>query len=612
MTRLSANTLKQALQSLDPETRDTLESQWNSIDWKYHSEVVNKLQTRIAKATKTDNWKEVKQLQRLLTRSFSAKALAVKTTVTNSGKNTPGIDGMLWTTKSAKMLAIKHLCTSNYKAKPLKRVEIDKGKGDGSTRPLGIPTMYDRAIQKLWEIALSPVAETNGDTVSFGFRKYRSAQDAREHIFNFLASSQNAQWVLDADIKGFFDNLSHEWLMNNIPMDKKVLKEILKSGVVINGKLHPTEKGTPQGGIISPTLANMALDGLEKVLKDEYWRVRYGQFAPKHLQGTYSDYSHKRNKKKVHLTRYADDFIISGIDKETCEEVRELITPFLTERGVELSETKTKIVHINEGFDFLGWNFKKYNGKLLTKPSNKSYKKLMENIRQVTKELATSRQDTYIRKLNMKIRGWRNYHKSSVARKIFEKADHEIWQITWGWAAKRHRMKGKKWVKERYYHKYGGNNWAFYDDSRPIGQNNQVLIRMANTKITRHPKPKLDKNPYLDREYFIKRNLTIGARNLSGKFKNIWKSQEGKCPYCNKAISIDEPDNYTVHHITPKAWGGSDKPSNLIYMHTECHRMYHSNNGVVRKTNNKMREYVKAYKPIKQNLDWKSLITSIS
>lgn len=601
----SANTLN-ATQNLDVTQKKLLTDQWKSIDWKVIQDNVNRIQTRIAKATISDDWRKVKQLQRLLVNSFPAKALAVKTVTSNSGKKTPGIDGEIWEQSYEKMYVINNITTKNYKSKPLKRVEIDKGKGDGSTRPLGIPTMYDRTMQKLWELALSPIAETKADTCSFGFRTGRSAQDAREQIFNILASSQNATWVLDADIKGFFDNLSHDWLMKNIPMDKNILKEFLKCGVVIKGKLYPTEKGTPQGGIISPTLANMALDGLQYQIQNKYWRKTY---VAKHIENKKSEIYYKFNTRKVHFVRYADDFIITGIDRQTCEELKEHIKPFLTERGVEISENKTRIVHMEEGFDFLGWNFRKYQGKMLIKPSDKSVKKFLDEIRETIKVMATAKQSSLIYELNPKIRGWRNYQKSSVARKIFEKVDHEIWLMTWNWAIRRHRIKGKKWVKEKYWHKYGGNNWTFFDDTKELDKNNQVLIKCSNTKIIRHPKLKMDKNPFLDKEYFVERAFNQGVRNLTGDFKKIWKRQNGMCPFCNKGILIDSNEEYEIHHIVPRKWGGSDKPSNLIYMHKICHKLYHSNNVVRSLSNGNRLEIIEAYKPIEENREWKLLLS---
>jgi RNA-directed DNA polymerase len=224
--------------------------QWETIDWKRVENDVNRLQTRIAKATIKGDSNKVKRLQYLLTHSFSAKAYAVRKVTTNKGKNTSGIDKKLWSTSAAKMKAVTLLNSSYYKAKPLRRVYIQK-KGKKKKRPLGIPTMMDRAMQTLYAFALEPIAETKGDTVSFGFRRGRSAKDACEQIFCVLARKCSSTWILEGDIKGCFDNINHEWLLNNIPMDKKVMSQFLKSGFIYQGTLFPTESGSPQGGAIS-------------------------------------------------------------------------------------------------------------------------------------------------------------------------------------------------------------------------------------------------------------------------------------------------------------------------------------------------------------------------
>lgn len=318
---------------------EQLEKQWKSIDWKKAEFEVNRLQVRIAKAVQEKKHNTVKRLQYLLTHSFYAKALAVRKVTTNKGKNTSGVDKELWTTPASKMRAVLSLTDKNYKAKPLRRVFIEK-KGKKAKRPLGIPCMYDRAMQALYALALEPVAETTADTRSFGFRKSRSCHDACEYIFAALARKDSAQWVLEGDIKGCFDHISHEWLIENIPMDKSVLKQFLKAGFVFDRELFSTDEGTPQGGVISPILANMALDGMQKALYDRFHTNRLGK----------EDIRFK-NAHKVNLVRYADDFIVTAATKEIAEEAKSIIRSFLKERGLELSEEKTVITHIDNGFD---------------------------------------------------------------------------------------------------------------------------------------------------------------------------------------------------------------------------------------------------------------------
>ena len=284
-----------------------LSMQWKTIDWKKAEQEVNRLQVRIVKATQEKKWNTVKRLQYLLSHSYYAKALAVRKVTTNKGKHTPGIDKELWNTPAVKMRNVLILTDKGYKAKPLRRVFIEKP-GKKKKRPLGIPCMYDRAMQALYALALDPVSETTADGKSFGFRRGRSAQDACEYIFTALSRRTSPEWVLEGDIKGCFDHISHDWLIDHIPMDKSVLKQFLKAGFVFQNELFPTDEGTPQGGVISPILANMALDGMQKVLSDRFHTNRLGKIDLRF-----------KNAHKVNLVRYADDFIVTAATKEIAD-----------------------------------------------------------------------------------------------------------------------------------------------------------------------------------------------------------------------------------------------------------------------------------------------------
>jgi RNA-directed DNA polymerase len=326
-------------------------SEWDQIDWPIVHLRVRRPQTRIAQATREQDWRRVKALQRFLVNSFSAKALAVKRVSENDGKRTPGVDGEVWSTPEAKWQAIQRLDSRGLRPQPLRRVYIPK-RGGHKMRPLGIPAMIIRAQQALHLQGLEPVAETRADPHSYGFRRCRGTHDAIGRVFNLLARRNSAPWILEGDIRGCFDNFGHGWLESHIPMDKKVLRDWLKAGYVESGKLFPTQAGTPQGGIASPTIANIALDGLEAVLAERFGRTQSAI-----------------NRFRVRLVRYADDFIITGHSKELLEnEVKPCVEAFLAERGLELSKEKTQITHILKGFDFLGQNVRKYGGKLLIKP----------------------------------------------------------------------------------------------------------------------------------------------------------------------------------------------------------------------------------------------------
>lgn len=471
--------------------------QWESIPWKSAIKRVNKLQSRITKATMEGKPNLVKKLQYLLSQSFAAKLLAVRQVTSNKGKNTSGVDGQVWRTPSSKMKAALTLTTKRYKAKPLRRTYIEK-KGKSKKRPLGIPTMYDRATQALYAMTLDPVAEVTADKTSFGFRRKRGIRDAEAHIFRCLNRPNSAQWILEGDIKGCFDTINHQWLMENIPIDKKILNQFLKAGFVYKRKLFPTERGTPQGGIASPILANMTLDGIEGLLKSRYWKSKPGT-----IHG-------RNNKQRVNYTRYADDFVITANSKETLLEIKELLSEYLRERGLELSEEKTLITHIDDGFDFLGWTFRKYKGKLITKPSQLSFKRLTEKLRTIVKGRIASSQTELIRSLSPIITGWSNNHRTVHAKETFAKLDHTIFTILWKWALRRHPNKPKRWIKNRYWTTEGDRNWIFSDGYKK-------LKLATDTKIIRHRLIKFDANPYLprDRDYYRHRD----KKRMQGKFK---------------------------------------------------------------------------------------------
>ncbi len=490
-----------------------LKNQWDNIDWKEVEKLVNRLQIRITKAVKECKWYLVKRLQHLLTHSYYAKLLATRNPTLNKGKRTAGIDGETWSSSETKMKAALSLTDKKYAAKPLKRVYIEKY-GSKKKRPLGIPTMYDRAMQSLYALALEPIAEATGDKRSFGFRKFRSTHDACQQVFHCLCREKSPVWVLEGDIKGCFDNISHQWLIHNIPMDESILKQFLKAGYIFERQLFPTEAGTPQGGIISPILANITLDGIEKILEDKYHTNKIGRIDSNHAA-----------KYKVNFSRYADDFIVTAKTEEIAKEVKELIKDFLKDRGLELSDEKTLITHIDNGFDFLGWNFRKYNGKLLVKPSKKSIDKVTDKISNIIDKGKAWKQGELIDALNPTIIGWSNYHQSVVSSKIFNRLDSIIWNMLWHWAKRRHPNKSKQWIVNKYWHSSGKRNWVF-------SEGNKRLNLLSDTKIVRHMKLKLDMNPHLDKDYFILRKIKLGANKLKGVANKVLEK-------ANKVLQIE-------------------------------------------------------------------------
>jgi RNA-directed DNA polymerase len=542
---------------------------WHKIKWSQCFENIERLQVRIVKAIKCGRWGKVKALQRLLTHSFSGKAIAVRRVTENRGKKTPGVDSKIWSTPSDKYNAILSLKSRGYKASTLRRVYIPKL--NGKQRPLSIPTMKDRAMQALYAMALDPIAESKGDKNSYGFRKARSTADAIQKCFVTLSKRRSAQWILEADIEGCFDNISHEWLMKHIPMDKRILREWLNAGFMSRKVFHPTEHGTPQGGIISPILANMTLDGLEKLISDRYPVKRMspdGEFP------------------KVNLVRYADDFITTARTREMLEEeIIPLIKDFLAERGLKLSAEKTKITHIDDGFDFLGQSIRKYNGKLLIRPSQTSIERFLKTIRKFMKENKTRPQDILILALNPKIKGWCQYHRHVASKRTFRKIGHELWKACWHWAKSRHLSKGKQWIKDKYFIHDGKRDWCFsskIQNKRVWNKESITLYAPERIPIKRHIKIKSECNPYDPNwgQYLLKRNYFKSVDEMKRKgLYRIWKSQRMICPVCKQQITLET--GWDVHHILKKSKGGDDSQSNLMLLHLNCHKQIHNQEGVI-------------------------------
>jgi RNA-directed DNA polymerase len=533
---------------------------WHGINWANVLRQVRRLQTRIVKAIQEGRPSRVKALQWLLTHSFSGKALAVRRVTTNRGKNTPGVDKVVWKTPEAKTNAITSMKRRGYSPLPLLRVFIPKKDGR-KTRPLGIPVMKCRAMQALHLLALEPVAETTGDPNSYGFKPERSTADAGAQCFTVLANARRAQWVFEADIQGCYDNISQDWMLVNIPTDKTMLRKWLKAGFVYRNELFPTEAGTPQGGIISPVLANMTLDGLEARLAEKFPNAA-------------------RLGLKMNMVRFADDFIITGHSKEWLEnEMKPVVVEFLAERGLALSPEKTRITHIKDGFDFLGWNIRKYGGKLIMKPSKANVKAHLDKVRKVIKANKTAKQASLIRLLNPILRGWANYHSHVVAKETFARNDANVWSMLWQWATRRHPTKGSKWVREKYFKTRGARHWVFAaKEQREDGTHKEViLLKEGDTPIQRHIKIQSDANPHDPKweQYFETRWGKKMLNSVRGRKKlyRVWSRQDGACPLCQERITKDSP--WTVQHIVKRTDGGTDAACNTLMIHLTCHRKHY-------------------------------------
>ncbi|MDR5834452.1 group II intron reverse transcriptase/maturase [Caballeronia sp. LZ034LL] len=544
---------------------------WNAVNWRKVERNVRGMQIRIAKATREGDWRRVKALQRMLTRMLSAKLYAVRRVTQNQGARTAGVDRELWDSPERRWEAIGRLKRRGYKPLPLRRVFIPKA--NGKERPLGIPTMRDRAMQALYLLALEPVAESTSDPNSYGFRLNRSTADAMGQVRACTSRKDSSRWVLEADIKGCFDHINHDWLENHVPMDREILRKWLKAGLIYKGQLQATEAGTPQGGIISPTLANVTLNGLERELI-AHLGAKFGIAKAKKL--------------KVNVVRYADDFVITGDSKEILEnEVRPWVEAFLAVRGLHLSEAKTRITHIDEGFDFLGWNFRKYSGKLLIKPSKKNAQAFYRKVAETISGNKTVKQEDLVQLLNPMLRGWAQYHRPVSAKQTYSRMEHLIFRKLWRWSKRRHPQKSAVWVKQKYFHSVGARNWVFAvrtereDGSWGLNE----LYQLSGTAIKRHTRIKGEFNPFDPKWEQYGETLRQGRMWEQMRYRKQWAalylSQSGLCAHCGCALT--DETGWHDHHLEYRMHGGTDALSNRALLHPHCHRQVHAGRLVVTK-----------------------------
>jgi RNA-directed DNA polymerase len=475
---------------------------WLAVDFDIVEQSVKILQNRIVKAKLASRSRMVKKLQSLLVKSLNARILAVKRVSENKGKNTAGVDGKLLDTniKKSKYVADLKIKLPDYKSMPLKRIEIPKK--NGKLRPLGIPTMFDRSIQALYKLALEPIAEVVADKNSYGFRPKRSTQDAMKQVWLCTSKKNGGEWILEADIKGCFDNISHQWMYDNIPLDNRLLKQWLKSGFIKDDTLFPTDAGTPQGGIISPILANMVLDGIEDIVKNHKARFQ------KMVNGVII----YRHTNRLNFIRYADDFVITGRTPEDLQLVQKDIEKFFNIRGLELSKEKTHITNIRDGFDFLGFNFRKYpNDKVIVTPTKDGIKSFKSKIKEIFKKYNSSSLTMLITKLNPLLRGWANYYRFVNSKVIFSKLDSYIWRKSLNWMKRIHQRRETKKYYKQYFKPFPNYKSDVLSDGR------QFVYRLSTLPLKEFIKIKSEANPYdtsFD-DYFIKRYFTL--KNLTKK-----------------------------------------------------------------------------------------------
>jgi len=548
---------------LETASRPSRLRHWNDIDWYQTKKAVRDLRQQIFRATQEGNFKKLKSLQRLMLKSRANAEISVRqATQINKGHKTPGVDGLVATTPDERTEIIKDLLLGNYgKPNPVRRVYIPKAKG--KRRPLGIPTILDRCRQGMVRNALEPQWEALFEPCSYGFRPGRSCHDAIGRIFRVALPQGKKKWILDADIKGAFDNISHAKLMEilaHFPARKEIRKW-LEAGVLEESHLSITDKGTPQGGVISPLLANIALHGMESILG-----VTYQQR---------NDYT-KTSSSRV-IIRYADDFVVFTESRKDAELSQNILDDWLRGRGLEISQEKTSIRHIREGFDFLGFNIREYTERgadkpiLLIKPSKEAVSSFRDRLRKEWKLLNGKNIAQVVRHLNPILRGWGNYYRCVASGRTFGTLQNLQVQRIRRWWKLTHPKKSWEWVKEKY-------GWYDLDNQFRFGnrETGQYLVSFSiDLPIKRHVLVKHGASPDNpeEREYWQKRQKHKYETLPTMRHKRLAKYQKGLCPICKDSLFGDE--GLEFHHQIPKSEGGTEDLRNISLTHIYCHHQIH-------------------------------------
>lgn len=532
---------------------------WSCVDWRKANKVVRNLRQRIFRATQEGDWNKVRSLQKLMLRSYSNTLVSVRrVTQENTGKRTPGVDKVVVKTPSLRGRLVDLLMTSQpWRARPARRIYIPKA--NGKLRPLGIPTMLDRCLQARVKNALEPSWEARFEGSSYGFRPGRSCHDAIERVFQLARPNTTKPWVVDADIKGAYDHIDHLFLLQTIGEvpGRALIKQWLKAGYMDKGAFFETEEGTPQGGVASPLLANIALHGMETALG-----VRYNNRG--------------MNISKRGLVKYADDFAVFCQTREDAEEVVRDLTNWLAERGLALSPEKTRIVHLEEGFDFLGYHVQHYKDKrtrtgrkLLIRPSKEAVRKVRDKLKAEWMSHKATPTRALCQKLNPIIRGWANYHRVVVSTRTFQAMDTWMFIRARRWARHRHPHKPFSWRKERYWGRLNqrrGDDWVFGDKD-----SGYYLLKFAWFRRRKHVMVKGTASPDDPglREYWQAR-LAATATNLKARQRRLAHAQNFRCTVCGEPLGNEEA--LQVHHLLPKGAPQRNEEKNQQLVHLLCHQ----------------------------------------
>ncbi|MCK9576093.1 MAG: reverse transcriptase domain-containing protein [Clostridia bacterium] len=455
---------------------------WNNdLDWKNVHYRVYKIQTRIAKATRDGDWERVIKLTKLVLNSYYCKLVAVRRVTSKKVRRKAGVDGVFWETDKEKFKQVSLLNYRDYAPMPFKRLYVPKDHDRSKLRPLSIPVIFDRAMQGLLLIAIDPIVETLSEPHSYGFRLYRNSQDTIRDVCNSFKFCSGNSWVLKADVRECFDRVSHSWLLENLPVDKKLLKSILKCGYIQNNRFYATKEGVPQGGVLSPVLINFVLTGMETILKYEY--------------------------PNVHMVRFVDDFLFSGESEQELQAVLNELKSFLKVRNLTLSAEKTEIKRISEGVDFIGWHLQKQNNVLEISPTALSLNEVF--IRIVNTELQANHwsPDAFITKLNYIVAGWGYYHAYDCLEHNFIDLDMAVADLVWKWLCKKYPTMSELDIAHTFWNVWNGNDRCYF-------YNNIKLLRFQDIEVRSPEELILTKNAYLDRAYFRNRKRVYKERLL--------------------------------------------------------------------------------------------------